>query len=760
MKPVSTEPIRQDLVLVGGGHSHAIALRLWAMNPLPGVRLTLITDVMHTPYSGMLPGYVAGLYRFDECHIDLQPLARFANARLVLDRAIGLDLQNNRVLCAHHPAIAFDILSLDIGSTPAASNIPGANEHAIPVKPISKFLQRWDALVEQVQQQPDQPLRIAVVGGGAGGVELSLSVQSRLQHLLQSTGRSTESLQLHLFHRGPELMPERHPSMRRKMKRLLTERGIQLHLQESVSTIEPDAVQCESGLTVPCDYTFWVTQASAAPWLEASGLKTNDRGFLLVNENLQSISHPQVFAAGDVATMVNHSRPKAGVFAVRQGKPLFDNLHHALQGHPLRPFVPQKQFLILVGLGDHTAVASRSFLTFGPTSWLWHWKDQIDRKFMQRFELGARSKELGTRKEPDSPLLTPHSLPSQMPCAGCGSKVGSSVLERSLARIQQDFPELRREDVLIGLDAPDDAAVVQVPAGQVMVQTVDYFRAIVNDPFVFGQIATHHSLSDLFAMGATPQSALAIATLPYATAAKTEETLYQLLSGAVKALHAAGASLIGGHTVEGSDLAFGLTCNGLAVGARLLRKSGMQPGDALILTKPLGTGTLFAAEMQYQAKGRWIEGAIASMLQSNQAAAQILLAHGATACTDVTGFGLLGHLAEMLRASQVSASIQLSEIPILEGAIATIRAGILSSIHASNIKAIHLVDNGSSLIDQPIVSLLVDPQTSGGLLVSVPGDRAADCVEALIVAGYRHSRVIGSVDSPLFTPTPITLIPR
>ncbi|WP_088890770.1 selenide, water dikinase SelD [Leptolyngbya ohadii] len=646
-------PIQKDLILIGGGHSHAIVLKQLGMNPIPGVRLTLITDVSHTPYSGMLPGYIAGAYTFDECHIDLRPLCEFAQGQMIVDRAIGLDLKENRVLFADRPPIAFDVVSIDIGSTPAAVTIPGAAEYAIPVKPISQFLQRWDRVVDRITKQSDSPIRIAVVGGGAGGVELTLGLQARLRQIQKDRGQqeSGQQIELHLFHKGDRLIPERHPHLGRQIEQIMRQRGIHLHLNETVCKISAPGTQsppeiqsppelgdlggikdlrdvkhihCESGLTLPIDEIFWVTQASAAPWLAESGLQTDDRGFLLVDNMLRSISHPQVFAAGDVASMVNYPRPKAGVFAVRQGKPLADNLRRVLQGEDPQPFKPQKEFLILVGTGDfpesnfsegkqsqRSAIASRGNLSFGPHPIFWKWKDSIDRKFMQKFSdlkpmMAMNSKPSPT---PDSPL--------PMHCAGCGSKVGSSVLQRALSRIDQSHIA-DRPDILLGLNAPDDAAVVTVPSGQVMVQTVDYFRSLLSDPFIFGQIAANHALSDLFAMGAMPQSAMAIVTLPYSSASKQEETLYQVLSGAMQILSQANAALIGGHTIEGAELAFGLSCNGLATADQLWKKGGMQPGQSLILTKPLGTGTLFAANMQLRAKGRWIEGAIASMQQSNQ----------------------------------------------------------------------------------------------------------------------------------------------
>lgn len=332
-----------------------------------------------------------------------------------------------------------------------------------------------------------------------------------------------------------------------------------------------------------------------------------------------------------------------------------------------------------------------------------------------------------------------------MYCAGCGSKVGSGVLERVLSRIQQEQPKLNRSDIWIGLDAPDDAAVVTVAAGQVMVQTIDYFRSLVNDPFVFGQICAHHCLSDIFAMGAEPQSALAIVTLPYASDAKLEETLYQLLSGAIRVLNQANAVLIGGHTTAGAELALGLSCNGLAQPDRLWRKGGMQPGDVLILTKPIGTGTLFAAEMRLQAQGRWIAGAIESMLLSNQAAVSGLRQHQATACTDVTGFGLLGHLVEMIRASQVAVELDLNTLPVLHGAKETTQQGFISSLYPQNAQADRLIKNLQQASRHPLYPLLFDPQTSGGLLASVPAARASACLSTLKALGYEHCRAIGSV---------------
>ncbi|MCW5317400.1 FAD-dependent oxidoreductase [Nostoc sp. KVJ3] len=381
--------IVKDLVLIGGGHSHAIALKMFGMKPLTGVRLTLITANQKTAYSGMLPGHIAGFYTHEECHIDLKPLANFAQANLYIDRVVALDLENNKVLCANGLVVDFDVLSIDIGSTPARMSVSGAAEYAIAAKPVSQLLEHWDELIAAVGKNPQELIRIAIAGGGAGGVELALAIQSHLHQIQQ-----IPNLEMHLFHRQMELMPNYHQSVRHQIQQILTERGIKLHLGENVCNIVPKnhkktqeifEIKCESGLTVECNKIFWVTQASAPEWLKIAGLGTDEQGFILVEDTLQSQTHPQVFASGDIATMVNYPRPKAGVFAVRQGKPLFENLQRILLGKSLKPYKPQKQYLSLIGTGDGQAILTKGIFTLPPHKLLWHYKDCIDRRFMERF---------------------------------------------------------------------------------------------------------------------------------------------------------------------------------------------------------------------------------------------------------------------------------------------------------------------------------------------------------------------------------------
>jgi selenide,water dikinase len=377
------------LLLVGGGHSHAIALREWGKNPLSDVSLSLMSDVEWTPYSGMLPGLVAGRYHYAETHIYLPQLAQLVGAEWIVDRAIGLDLDRNHVIGEQRGAIAFDIVSFDIGSTPALTDIPGAAEYTIPAKPVPQFLTRWQQLSDRLRQAPDRSLRIAIVGGGIGGVELAFNMQVPLEHHLKTAHQPLSYLSIHLFQRGTQLVSGRSKGISQRLERELCDRKICLHLGSPVVEILPtsrgdyDLITASDHLTV--DAIISVTQATAPAWLKKTGLALDSRGFIAVNPYLQSISHPHVFAAGDIASLISEPCPKAGVFAVRQGKPLAQNVHHFLHHQPLQAYKPQKRYLSLLGTGDGRAIALWGNWSTPPHALLWWWKDHIDRQFMTQF---------------------------------------------------------------------------------------------------------------------------------------------------------------------------------------------------------------------------------------------------------------------------------------------------------------------------------------------------------------------------------------
>ncbi|MGF1548791.1 MAG: selenide, water dikinase SelD [Thiotrichales bacterium] len=752
-------PALRDIVFIGGGHSHAVALRMWAMRPVPGARLTLICTDTDTPYSGMLPGYIAGHYDCEEVHIDVRRLAEFVGARYYRDEVTGIDRERRRVLCRERPPVPYDLLSINIGSTPRLAGVAGAAEHAVPVKPIRQFNQRWLGLLDRVRGHWG-PTTVAVVGAGAGGVELALSMHFRLRRELAELDRDPDELRMHLFSAGEQILATHNGRVRRAFETELAKRGIVLHREAEVVRVAGGRIETRRGETLQSDEIVWVTQAGGAAWLRDTGLALDEAGFIRVRDTLQTETDPAIFATGDCASWIGRPLEKAGVFAVRMGPPLAENLRRAVLGQPLKPYRPQRRWLALISTGDRHAIASRgAFYTRG--DWVWRWKDWIDRRFMRRFsefpEMAAPKAQGASEIPLEAAEQTQAISALAMRCGGCGAKVGSTVLSRALAEV---LP-IRRDDVLIGLHAPDDAAVLRVPAGKALVHTVDFFRAFIDDPWVFGRIAANHALGDIFAMGAEAQSATAIATVPPGLESKVEDTLFQMMSGAVSVLNAAGCALVGGHTGEGRELALGFAVNGLIdeALADVMTKGALRTGDVLILTKPIGTGTLLAAHARLKAKGRWIDAALASMQVSNRDAAACLARHGAHACTDLTGFGLLGHLVEMTRPSEVDAEIELAALPVLDGAEETVAAGVLSSLQPANTRLRRAIRDQDAAVAHPRYPLLFDPQTAGGLLAGVPASAADACLAELRRLGYTDAARIGRVLPLDESMEPIRLIP-
>ena len=703
-------------MLLGGGHAHVQVLKAFGMRPQPGLRLSIVAREAQSPYSGMLPGHVAGWYSVDEMHIDLVRLAAFAGARFVAAEATGLDLAGGCVEFAGRPPMRFDVLSINTGGTPGGL---AASSFVTPVKPMGRFLPAWRRLLADAP-----PVHLTIVGGGAGGVELALAIAHR-----------HPEVRCALVEAGPALLGGLPSGMRQRLRGALRERGVEVLEALRVVRAEDGRVQAEDGREIATDHVLSATGVEAPAWPAQAGLAVDAAGFVQVDACLRSTSHPNVFAAGDVAGMARAGGtplPKSGVYAVRQGPALAANLRAVATGKPPRRYRPQRRALAIIGLGDGRAIAGRGSWHAGG-AWAWRWKQWLDHRFMARFD------ELPAMQAPTPPV--PAALrgeaPEPMRCGGCGAKLGADLLRRVLHRLDIHTSA----DTVQGVG--DDAALVRVPAGELAV-SCDGFRALIDDVYRFGRIAAHHALNDLFACGARPRFALALATVPAMADALMEEDLYQLMSGALAVLREHDVDLVGGHSAEGAELGLAFSVAGKVAGG-VLAKSGLAPGEKLVLTKPLGTGAVLAGVMRGKTRAEHLLAAVDAMDASNAAAAEVLRAHGASACTDVTGFGLAGHLTEMTRASGVGARLFAAQVPHLPGALQLIEAGVVSSLQASNEQALagFSVRGGSPATTA--VRLLADPQTAGGLLAGVKAETATDCVAALVRHGHPRATVIGEV---------------
>ena len=373
---------RSEVVLVGGGHAHVHVLDALARRPVPGLRVTLVTRDLATPYSGMLPGVVAGLYRAEQAHVDLGPLCAATGTRMVHGEAVGLDRSAKRILIAGQEPVPYDVASIDVGIAPSLSSIAGAAEHAIAVKPIGSFLDKLDRLIEGVRRA-DGPRRIAVIGGGAGGVELMLALRSRLPAELREAGGDPAAMRFALVTDG-EVLAGHNGRVRAAFRHIFAERIIALHEYRRVAAVTTSAIALQDGEVIAADAVLVTTDAAAPAWFAGTGLALDPGGFIAVGPSLQSINDPDVFAAGDCAGMVETPRPKAGVYAVRAGPPLAANLRRRAMGEATEPWRPQRRHLALISTGERFAVASRGIIKM-EGAWLWRLKDWIDRRWVDAY---------------------------------------------------------------------------------------------------------------------------------------------------------------------------------------------------------------------------------------------------------------------------------------------------------------------------------------------------------------------------------------
>jgi selenide,water dikinase len=724
----SAAQFSRDLVLVGAGHTNLHIVRQWRMRPVPGVQLTLVSPFSRATYSGMLPGTLAGLYRPDEMQIDLYRFTAGTGIRLIVAEATGLVPDQRLITFGDRAPLRFDVASIGIGSVPSHAELWAHSSHVLSIKPMATFLARLEGAVAR-HAGSTQPLRCVIVGSGAAGTEVTFCLDRWLT-------RRGILHQLSLLDGNSEILPGYVPAFVRRVRQLLANRGVAVQLGQTVAAVSEPAEQgcaelrLSGGATLAADLIIWATSARPPAVLEQFQLPKTDGGFLAVRRTLQTTADAPVFAVGDTASFVDQRVPKAGVYAVREGPILWENLRNLLAGRPLVEYRPQRGFLSLLATGDGQALLQyKGWTQYG--KWAWKLKDYIDRKFMRMYQ------------DYQPPTMTRGtSRVTVMHCGGCGSKVGSELLSRVLRRIRADFPEITQ-----ALDAPDDAFVLASSAIRPDVFSVDYLRGFLDDPYSLGRIAVQHALSDMWAMGAMPLGVQAIITLPYGANSVQQELLFQLLSGAARELTTSRVELWGGHTIEGPELQLGFSVAGHLNGREPWRKSGLRPGDKLLLTKRLGTGTLLASHPRGLCRGEWFERMVAEMLVSNQPGGELAGRAGVRAATDITGFGLGGHLLEMLQASHCSAVVSGEALSglLLPGFLQLAEQGLESTLAPANRRALRGYLAEEQAVSNEHIAALIDPQTAGGLLLGVPADQAIALLSALRTAGYVDAALLGDV---------------
>ena len=728
--PENTKSSCIDLVMVGGGHAQIQVLKSFGMRPEAGVRLTLITDVLNAPYSGMLPGHIEGIWSKQDMHINLVKLARFAGARLINQTVKSINTDTKTIYLKNKIKINYDVLSLNCGAAPDISSIPGAGRYAVAVKPISFFLNKMPCT-----SSISGP--ICIIGAGAAGAELALAFRHKYG----------PSANIHLIGRSSRVLPTRARSASRILKKALTKSNVTLHLGRAVKKITATEIHLCGEAKLSFSHVFLVTSARPADWLIDVAVKKDKAGFIQVSKKLQSVSHDDIFAAGDIASISNFPQEKAGVFAVKAGPVLYHNLRAFIRGKSLKLWQPQHQYLALIGLGNGQALASFGLFSAEGRFW-WALKAFIDRRFIKKFSVLPKMPE---------PLVPFPALAGQigrssdvadtMFCAACGAKTGAESLQAAIYAACEMAVEAGADATYL----PDrtittDHAELFVPAGtRSLSQSVDYISQHISDPFCFGRIAALHAMSDIFVAGHQPLSALATVILQRDHKDLQVNDLAQMLAGSLIELARHKTKLLGGHTSIAEHAGLGFAVTGMAAGTEMQDKPDIESGIVmdLILTKPLGTGVILAAEMRQLCPAESYADAMQTMLKSNFLAAQIITKMPQAVMTDVTGFGLARHALNLAnRAGAAGVTLYPMSCPFITGALSLSAEGLQSSLFTTNQHNLTLSELEP---DSPAAKLMFDPQTSGGILTAVLHKQTKVCLQRMHQAGYTHAAVVGQL---------------
>ena len=659
----------------------------------------------------MVAGLIAREYRLEEIQINLRELADRAGVALVIAEINGLNPKEKILHVKNRPPIQFTNLSLNIGSETNLQKVNFSrikNNVVVPIKPFNKAIE-W--IRQQDRELDDYHLKpFSVIGSGLAGLEIIFALRKRWPQ---------RSLQLKVF---PEKLSKK--------------------VRETLLSLEIKIIENENLITGP---TLLCTGSDSPQWIKSSGLQLDYSGRVITKTTLQSVQYSNIFAAGDCGVIEKYPRPASGVWAVRAADFLAENIERFSLGLDLLSWRPQRSALQLLSgpfsLNFSLGWAFWKGVVIGPSSLMWRLKKKIDQKFIQMFC------QLSAMKDDGSVSHENHL------CRGCAAKVSSETLQIAL----------KKADLLELGSKPEDAPVVSSsPTGELLIQSVDGFPALISDPWMNARITALHACSDIWASGATVISAQPLITLPAISSRLQEELLIQILAGIKSVLDMQGAQLIGGHTLESRTtppslislgIQIGLSVNGVvACKQKHWEKDGLEFGDVLLLSRSLGSGVIFAAAMKDSANPMNLDSILNQINTSQHFLLRDLfeiqnknidrkIVH---ACTDITGFGLLGHLSEMLLSSNLRRSkcgipllkikLEAENIPSYNGALDLFKAGYSSTFATENRKFWNLFEMRGELpplfelsMDrmsiqgeehQGIMELIVDPQTCGPLLLS------------------------------------------
>ena len=688
-------PINNDLVLIGGGHSHIMLMMELSKRPIEGTRITLISNEIDTPYSGMIPGFIEGMYTWRETHIDLYKLCFKLNIRFIHSEVLEISAINKEIILKNRPKIKFDVLSINTGIQSSNKTIKGALKYCVPVKPISKLSNNF---LTEIKTNNN----IAFIGGGPASVELALGLQKRFKN-------TKSNLKISII-TGKNGLLSSFPNKTRKAAKQ-TLQNAQINVIEKVEVIEvqKDTLILSDKTKLKIDKSILSTNGMAPEWIKKSDIILNRNNFIIVNNKFQT-NYNYVFAAGDIVDFNNQNLSKSGVYAVKSGKPLARSIRGFIQKKIPVPYKFNKNYLSIIGLSNGLAIATKYNFTF-TSRFSFLLKKLIDQKFVKKFnDLNQDNNYIFRNlfKVFDVIIQNNKNIPSyQMQCRGCAAKVDFNSLKTTLSK----------EIITTSEDA------ININNYPKLYQSVDMISSIVSDPYLLGKIAANHAISDIIAVNSKLISALMILQLPFSNSEINSRDLEQVTSGATEVLKLANCSISGGHTMIGKDkdpvIGFSVIGEKKSVNNKTLGK--LKVNDILILTERIGSGIIFAGINNDIIDSYYQIEVLNQMSQGNINFSKISDRLKILSMTDITGFGLANHLLNLIKrdVGKTGLTIYPDKIPIFNGVTEALSKNVRSSLFEKNFNTAQkelVYDREIKLIDE----ILYDPQTVGGLAFIIP----------------------------------------
>ncbi len=667
MNNSSNKQIKKDLVLIGGGHSHLNVLKSFTMDKINGLRVTLISDVYETPYSGMLPGFIENDYSLDDIQIDLYKICYHGNFRFINCKVNKIDGIKNLIYFKNRPPLSFDYLSINIGINNDTKTIKNADKYALKLKPISKI--NYNEIINNLEGK-----KVGVIGSGPAGVEISLALKKRYNEI-----------DIFLFTGKSGLLKNYSNFSKNSILKTLTEANINVIFKDEVSEVSKNKIITKSSKVYLIDKAILSTNGVPPKWLKKTNLILSHEGFIQTNNKLQT-NFNHIFAAGDIANFSNNNLTKSGVYAVKSGSVLSKNIRNMIVNKPLFNYYPQKYYLSIIGLSNGKALAFKYNLHF-TSKLILNLKKYIDLKFIKKFKLYEK---INYKK-------------NIMDCKGCASKISLTTLKSSLPKYI--------------IKSSEDAT--QITKGSPYVNSIDMITSIITDPFLLGKISANHALSDIYASLAKPLSALMILQLPKSSQNIHSEDLKQIQEGAKLILNDNSCILSGGHTMIGED-------NNPVVGFSIIGEKFKRSNkkindkDVVILTEKLGTGIIFAGVNSNVISSKYIKDVSKQLENGNIKLGKIFNQINPLEATDITGYGLGNHLINLVDRNKDIKGITIlkDKIKLFEGVNECLQKNVNSSFYEQNFNygKNKVFFNKNELINK----IFFDPQTVGGIAFIIP----------------------------------------